>query len=515
MPIRISSDPTGPSAPDNFPGGGRRGGGGRGPGNQLISLLLMLLMRNPKLLIVLLLLGGAYYFFGRSCSAPMMEQVAGYFATGASFDQQLYDAVEVYEPLSDNVRNPLPERVTLEKYAPRRLNQGQQGSCVGWGAGYAARTILYCRATDSDPDASAFSPSFTYNQIKLPGCQGSYIERAMDNLKSVGALPLDRFAYSDEDCNRQPDRLQIQEASSYKIKGAQRLTKSGDDYKVDLLAIKQNLAQGAPVVVGMMVGKSFMQDMMGQKLWVPSREDYSMSGFGGHCMCVIGYDDYFEGGAFQIMNSWGEEWGEQGVAWVRYRDFDYFTKEAYGLYPMGEGRKFAPDEFEASIGIVLNEGEERIPLEVSSGNSCSTVSKIRPGSKFKMEVTNNIECYTYIFGQESDGSVYTLFPYTRKHSPYCGITGARLFPKDHSLWPDSIGSRDRMVVLLSKVPVDYKQIEAALNQETSAALEDRLNKALGTRWMKDFHPANENGNIMIRAKGAEEGAAVLIIDVLK
>ena len=38
-------------------------------------------------------------------------------------------------------------------------------------------------------------------------------------------------------------------------------------------------------------------------------------------MCVIGYDDYFEGGAFQVMNSWGKEWGEDGLFWMRYNDF--------------------------------------------------------------------------------------------------------------------------------------------------------------------------------------------------
>ena len=53
------------------------------------------------------------------------------------------------------------------------------------------------------------------------------------------------------------------------------------------------------------------------------------------CMCVIGYDDYKEGGAFQIMNSWGPEWGKNGVAWVPYNVFDAFVVEAYGVYPMG------------------------------------------------------------------------------------------------------------------------------------------------------------------------------------
>ena len=75
----------------------------------------------------------------------------------------------------------------------------------------------------------------------------------------------------------------------------------------------------------MMVGQSFMQDMKGQELWRPSGMDESQMGMGGHAMCVIGYDDRKFGGAFQIMNSWGPEWGKNGVAWVKYGDFKNYV----------------------------------------------------------------------------------------------------------------------------------------------------------------------------------------------
>lgn len=68
----------------------------------------------------------------------------------------------------------------------------------------------------------------------------------------------------------------------------------------------------------MMVGTSFMQNMMGQELWEPSGMDESQMGMGGHAMCVIGYDDRKFGGAFQIMNSCeyvGTEWGSLGTVW--------------------------------------------------------------------------------------------------------------------------------------------------------------------------------------------------------
>ena len=69
--------------------------------------------------------------------------------------------------------------VSLREYAPERLNQGRQGSCVGWSSAYAARTILHSRATGQDPNSVTFSPSYLYNQIALSGCQGAYINEAM------------------------------------------------------------------------------------------------------------------------------------------------------------------------------------------------------------------------------------------------------------------------------------------------------------------------------------------------
>jgi C1A family cysteine protease len=191
---------------------------------------------------------------------------------------------------------------------------------------YAARTVLEAQRTGQDPNSVRFSPSFLYNQIKLnEECQGSYIQYAMDYMQNKGAVPFSKFAYNDEDCQKQPDATLQSMAQNYKTKGFTRLTMDGDEYTPDLNAMRQHISQGSPVVIGMMVGGSFMREMEGQKVWIPNQEDYGMSGFGGHAMCIVGYDDNLEGGSFQIMNSWGKNWGENGFGWVRYNDFKYFA----------------------------------------------------------------------------------------------------------------------------------------------------------------------------------------------
>jgi aminopeptidase C len=48
---------------------------------------------------------------------------------------------------------------------------------------------------------------------------------------------------------------------------------------------------------------------------------------GGHALVVIGYDDNKQ--AFQLMNSWGKEWGQDGFIWLKYKEFVRFAK--YGI----------------------------------------------------------------------------------------------------------------------------------------------------------------------------------------
>lgn len=478
MPIRIERD----SDSGNYSPRGNRGGGGGG-GNilfQFLPLLLRLFGRNPKLMLLLAILGGGYMLFSRGCQQSDNSS----FSMGTLFDKKKYSATEIYEPLADNVSNPLPESFSLAKYAPTRGNQGQQGSCVAWASAYAARTILEAEHTGNQPNDCRFSPSFLYNQIALEGCQGSYLPEALKLMQNKGLVNFNAFPYNDQDCSTKPNSSLMADAANFKINGYQRLSGGPDGTNTDevnMLAIKQNIAQGAPVVIGMMVGGSFMQDMMGKDNWVPAESDYSMTGFGGHAMCVVGYDDYrfaSNMGGFQIMNSWGEEWGNRGFAWVSYDDFSIFCKEAYGLYPMGSKGANTSSVMHANIGLYLNSSQQTVALnEVSPGvfRAATPLKKGQSaGDRFKIQFTNDAVCYVYVFGLETDGSVYTLFPYTPKHSPYCGITGTRLFPRDHSMFPDDQGSLDKFAIVVSKEPMDYTEFSKKISKGRNEDFTKRL-----------------------------------------
>lgn len=491
MPIRMTDDGPDDQEESGSGGGGRRssgggggGGGGGGVSPWVIFSLLSFLWRNPKLAAVVILIGGTYYMCsGRGKHAgppppdrdsPRSEQRLG---RGSVLDQKVYDEALVHEPLAESA---LPSRVSLLEYAPPRGNQGRQGSCVGWATSYAARTILYARQTGRPPGDNVFSPSFTYNQIGRDDCNGAYLIRALELLQQTGDLPLSRFAYDQRSCSHRPDANEKEDAAQYRIAGFTRLSVDASDYRTNALALKQHLAQGAPVVIGMNVGGTFESAMRGSRIWHPTRSDYDMRGdWGGHAMSVIGYDDTLEGGAFQLMNSWGPDWGEDGVAFVRYPDFDRFVKEAFGLYPMGDARAQQRTEQRIEFGLIDNATKRRIPLQAVNGITFRTAKPIRKGTRFKVEFGNAEPVYTYLFGQETDGTSYVLFPYSEKHSPYCGTTGTRLFPRKQSLTADEQGTRDAVAVVISPKALDYKALNARITAAPGAGYADKLTRALG------------------------------------
>ena len=540
MPIRMTDDPQDQQEhQSNDAGGGGGfpgGGGGRGGGGGLLSLLPLLLSlfgkgggKGKGILLLLVVAVGTYFVLGKGgCN---MSDIAS-LTTGGFLDPKQFEKAPIYEPLADNnTKNPLPESANLQKFCPTPQNQGSQGSCVAWSSAFAAHTILESARTGKQPNEVAFSPSFMYNQIGLEGCQGSYIIRSMEFMTKRGDVPYDQFPYTDQDCERQPDNNLQQLAAQYRMRGFNRLSLGDRNDAVDLRAIKENLSQGAPVVIGMMVGQSFMKPMMGQDVWIPVSGDRSMMGFGGHAMCAVGYDDKKYGGAFLIMNSWGQEWGTNGFAWVRYGDFQTYVREAYGVNPMHEGNENA-QQFACEVGLVSVQYDgnktvagDYIALQNIGGNRFETTAPVRAGDKFKMELKNTTECYVYVFGKEVDGTGYTLFPYPRtddptktKYSPFCGITGVRLFPKDKSMTPDSIGmgGRDVIAVVISKKELNWYQLNQQISANPSADFGTRLNRVLSSSLIRNVrYSATGNGAMRFDVTGDANNVVACIVEVVK
>ena len=331
-----------------------------------------------------------------------------------------------------------------------------------------------------------------------------------------GAVPYRDFQYDENDCSRQADNSIAQTATQNKIHGFHRLTETDDVNGINIRAVKEHLAKDAPVVIGMMVGGTFMQEMIGQKVWHPTGSDQDMTGFGGHAMCVIGYDDRVEGGAFQVMNSWGTEWGQNGIAYIRYGDFKNFVREAYGLDPLAKRGAALNVAFECNIGLMNPENKQYVPLKSAGGNIFRTASPIKKGSKFKIEIKNAVECYIYIFTPDEAGKSFVLFPYKPVHSPYCGITGYRLFPRKESIQADAIGNKDYMAVVVSKQALDYNALNTAINTSSKADYAGKLNDAVAGNVITNIaFSSGANGSMYFKTAGDSKNIVACVVEIEK
>ena len=213
----------------------------------------------------------------------------------------------------------VPAAADLSAFFPPPRNQGDQNSCVGWSVGYALRGYYANRAAGHSGNQAAvlLSPSFVYNLIADPGeCDtGSNISDALDLLRDVGTVPITRFPYRDSDCNRRPGPDVKREAGAWRIRGWHTVDLTGP------AAVKEQIAKGDPVVIGMYVTDAFTE-LAGDTVFRDTGKDGD-----GHAMVVVGYDDRKR--AFRLMNSWGPEWGRGGFGWVSYDSFAARVDEAY------------------------------------------------------------------------------------------------------------------------------------------------------------------------------------------
>ncbi len=281
------------------------------------------------------------------------EQVVEAKSTGLILmDEEDYDALPERDPL---MRGRLPEFVDLSSFFPEPGHQGSQGSCVGWAVGYALKT--YQEALEfniSQPQEwDHFSPAFVFNSIKQgEDCTaGSRISDALEFVANTGAVRMNDFPYEESQC-LPPAEDMSSIARDYSIKSYRRLQKDGM-----LFAIREALSNEKPVVIAMRVFPSFETwDGGGNYIHDPDIEfqvDF-------HAVTVVGYDD--ERRALKIINSWGQDWGDDGFFWMDYRAARNLIAEAY----VTTDRLF-DEPYPDDPGIILASNSDGGPRSAASG----------------------------------------------------------------------------------------------------------------------------------------------------
>jgi C1A family cysteine protease len=103
-------------------------------------------------------------------------------------------------------------------------------------------------------------------------------------------------------------------AASYKVHQIGRVC---DDYasaQEKISAIEKCVSSGLPVLIGISVYESFESDEVAATGTVPMPNTQTEQLCGGHEVLIVGYNST----NFQLVNSWGPDWGDAGFFTLPY-----------------------------------------------------------------------------------------------------------------------------------------------------------------------------------------------------
>tara|TARA_B100000767_G_scaffold266165_1_gene283169 strand:+ start:569 stop:1561 length:993 start_codon:yes stop_codon:yes gene_type:complete len=258
-----------------------------------------------------------------------------------------------------------PSSFSLERYVPQVYDQGKTNMCVAYVLS-VSRTILYAKyhnyTSTKTIKENTFSPYFLYYhtvEMKDDKCiLGLSPTSTTDFMKKSGVAQIKDVEYPKyypystvRLCGSYPDNY------NNDVSSAKAYTIDGVNWPTDKNQIKSEIANGRSVCFSIPpnIPPSFNDPK--SDVWDPdaSVQCYGVTQKGdackrrvtkdlycyqhkketsnmGHMMLIIGYnDDEANGnGAFRILNSWGEEWGDNGKIWIKYNDFFKYVSKFGG-----------------------------------------------------------------------------------------------------------------------------------------------------------------------------------------
>lgn len=405
----------------------------------------------------------------------------------------LYEKTEQKPVLTKATYRDIGSSASVKQYAPRPATQ-QYGTCAAFATGYAARTIIEAEKngwTDKDYiTRNAFAPGFIYKitEPNIANCWGSHTSDLLANIQKYGIPKLGDFP---TECpSSYPGKSDFDAASRYKINGFVRLFSDNDDAKVKVQTVKKSIAEGNPVVISMICPYSF--EMAGD-VWKPTEEPTAPNNrpHGRHAICVVGFDDNQYGGAFEVMNSWGTGWGNQGFTWITYTDFARFVYQGLEVLKFEKAANFT---LGGEIRLVGENGEE-MPVRYRNGYY-QTQSAYPSGTRYRIYSENKEPCFLYVFSSDLTNQIYPIFPATDGVSAALNYTNSEIAipSEEQNIRMDGTVGTDYLCALYSKEPINIADIKRRILNE-KGSFQEKVAKVLGTLSVESEKVVFERGKM--------------------
>lgn len=438
------------------------------------------------------------------------------YSKGLDFDDAGYDKVLKKAKLTRSLES-VPASASIKMYAPFPKGQGVYGTCSAWASAYCGRTIVEAvknKWTDRQYiTENAYSPAFLFRMLQPDDntCKGgSSISTAFAILKDKGTLSYNDLPGS---CIPSINQAQLTKAGNGKIKDFLRLFDINTSAQVKIQAVKKSISEKKPVVFGMICPPSFHY---AKEVWKPTEE--ALQSYGGHAMCVVGYDDEKYGGAFEIQNSWGPNWGNEGYIWIKYEDFAKFTPYAFEFVDLpdpspeiadlsGQIKFVLSTGMEMSVNLLMStRGLKVVPVKTTPGplTIYQGQQSYLSGTKFRMYISNNQPAYVYAISTDLSNEITKIFPYEE------GISAALTDKKndisipdeDHFIEFDNKPGKDFLCVLYSKEELNINDLVQKISDQ-QGSFSEKIYKVIGDKMAdpKNIQFSKENISFQGFSKG--------------
>ncbi|MDZ4726299.1 MAG: C1 family peptidase [Leptospira sp.] len=321
------------------------------------------------------------------------------------------DAFELYESLPYYLSPPdfiLPNSVEFVSDFPPPGNQMNQKSSVGFAVGYGLlsyfeasrnKTKNISNISPQSPEGQSifYSPSYVYNQLNGGRDNGASLLDALVLMQSRGSVPLSEMPYTATGFRNKPGANLIEIGRRKRVSHIYKLDIS------NITTIKYVLSQKIPVVFSFLTFENFLEWKGNQVYTTPTGED-----IGAQTLVLLGYDDSKK--AFRVWNSWGNEWGDKGYAWIHYTTFQKLTRAAYLTFP-------------SDAGISLNSEKEVLdiaqntPIDLIQPPEEVFASKGEFEDRIRLVWSKNNKAIGYeIYRKRKDETKFQLIGLSRTHS---------------------------------------------------------------------------------------------------
>jgi Papain family cysteine protease len=400
---------------------------------------------------------------------------------GIAFDEVSYKKLpQIALPTGEKGDN-IPKMVTLRPFCPMPGQQGKVSACTGYATGYGAMTIAGAVKRRLNTPAAirdaTFSAAYVYNSVKQKkdDCsEGIVVERALQFLKEKG-----NCRYSDFDtvqrCAVLPDTVLVKIARKNRIRDFAPVLPFDSKPPLVVSTLKTYLRDSVPVMVVIKVNPSLAYLKKGSKIWQKRVNEASL---GLHALVVTGYDE--DKRLFEVMSSWGTDWGDNGFAYIDYGDMGSICLAAYVLFVSGQTPQQLPVKNQKTaiapgiptLGVSMLKGklnfvrvaevdtgyvfvQEPAQFDDLKGVYRLATGSVPTGTQYQLTSSGTTSgAYLYMFSCDASGKVELHYPKPFFSALVPGPSAQIVVPSSQSVLRLTQPGQDFIVAMYSDQPFD-------------------------------------------------------------